>query len=101
MATGITFSPDLSQSKAIALRNTNYLASTKVILVFEETFWEEDPDSPTYMGGKMLTDLPLKVSYYPSTPSKSGNHRLFIVDKYIKSANTNLLRYLLQHIFMC
>ncbi|TRY75662.1 hypothetical protein TCAL_01274 [Tigriopus californicus] len=67
---GITFLPQLSQNKSIALRNANYQPSTKVILVFDTPFWEMGDKS--LKGGQTVSDLPLKIVYYPVKESKSG-----------------------------
>ena len=68
VATTIEFSPPLSQNKTAAMRKVHYSSSTKVILVFHEPFWENTEN----VGGNTITDLPLKVMYYPNKASKSG-----------------------------
>lgn len=71
VATTIDFSPPLSQNKSAAMRKSHYSSSTKVIMVFHEPFWK-NPTVGGNRGGNTVTDLPLKVMYYPSTASKSG-----------------------------
>ena len=61
---GIDFDPLLSNEKRVALRTSNYASSTKVILVFDKAFWEQDPNRRR--GGKTITDLKLQIIYYPS-----------------------------------
>ena len=65
----IEFEPHLSNSKWHALRNTKYTSSNKVILVFENPFWEQNN---TYVGGSSNTDLPVRQIYYEMNKSKSG-----------------------------
>ncbi|XP_022621202.1 LOW QUALITY PROTEIN: L-amino-acid oxidase-like [Seriola dumerili] len=56
------FNPPLSISKMEALRSVHYDSSTKIILTFNETFWEDDG----IRGGKSITDRPSRYIYYPS-----------------------------------
>ena len=74
VTTTITFEPKLSQNKSLALRNANYQPSSKVILVFHTPFWEKEGDE--LMGGQTVSDLPLKIVYYPLRPSKSGTSNI-------------------------
>ena len=65
----IEFEPHLSNSKWHALRNTKYTSSNKVILVFENPFWERNN---SYVGGSSITDLPVRQIYYEMNKSKTG-----------------------------
>ncbi|XP_038595466.1 L-amino-acid oxidase-like [Micropterus salmoides] len=56
------FDPPLSIRKMEALRGVHYESSTKIILTFNETFWEKDG----IHGGKSITDGPSRFIYYPS-----------------------------------
>ncbi|KAG7236281.1 hypothetical protein INR49_001197, partial [Caranx melampygus] len=56
------FNPPLSLGKMEALRAVHYDSSTKIILTFSETFWEQDG----IRGGKSITDRPSRYIYYPS-----------------------------------
>ncbi|TKS93375.1 L-amino-acid oxidase [Collichthys lucidus] len=58
----IDFEPSLSVPKMHALRAVHYESSTKIILTFNETFWERDG----IRGGKSITDGPSRYIYYPS-----------------------------------
>ncbi|XP_030633970.1 L-amino-acid oxidase-like [Chanos chanos] len=58
----IDFQPPLSSNKTEALRSVHYSSSTKVILSFNETFWECEGIN----GGRSITDLPSRFIYYPS-----------------------------------
>ena len=85
----MVFQPRLSQLKQTALRHIQYMVhikhldqfqipiilyfqpSTKVILVFERQFWQDNGKS-FYSGGNVVSGLPIKISYFPSKPAKSG-----------------------------
>jgi len=41
-------------------------------MVFERQFWRDQGQSEEYLGGNLVTGLPIKISYYPNAPSKSG-----------------------------
>uniref|UniRef100_A0A3B4XIH9 Amine oxidase n=1 Tax=Seriola lalandi dorsalis TaxID=1841481 RepID=A0A3B4XIH9_SERLL len=56
------FEPPLSIRKMEAMRGVHYESSTKIILTFNETFWEDDG----IRGGKSITDGPSRYIYYPS-----------------------------------
>ncbi|TMS02278.1 L-amino-acid oxidase [Larimichthys crocea] len=58
----IDFEPSLSIPKMHALRAVHYESSTKIILTFNEIFWERDG----IRGGKSITDGPSRYIYYPS-----------------------------------
>ncbi|MGE6259881.1 flavin monoamine oxidase family protein [Heyndrickxia sporothermodurans] len=51
-----------SYYKHKAIRELNYMASTKIGLQFKSRFWEK----AGLYGGKTITDLPIRFSYYPS-----------------------------------
>jgi monoamine oxidase len=70
---GIEFDPILSQNKTIALRACNYLASSKVVMVFHTAWWHE---SGGERGGTVISDLPLKTIYYPTELNKRGEQRV-------------------------
>lgn len=70
VASTIHFTPPLSQNKAAAMRKAHYNPSTKIIMVFHTPFWEHSNST----GGNRVTDLPLKVMYYPYHASHSGKH---------------------------
>ena len=48
--------------KRRAIREINYMAATKVGIEFKSRFWERHGQ----YGGKSITDLPIRFTYYPS-----------------------------------
>ena len=67
----IQFEPLLSEEKATAIRNTVYTSSTKVYLAFHTRFWEKDIGK-AIRGGDTVTDLPIKIVYYPHYVPPTG-----------------------------
>jgi monoamine oxidase len=51
-----------SYYKRKAIRELNYMAATKVGIEFKSRFWEREHQ----YGGKSITDLPIRFTYYPS-----------------------------------
>lgn len=51
-----------SYYKRRAIRELNYMASTKIAIEFKSRFWEKAGQ----YGGKSITDLPIRFTYYPS-----------------------------------
>ncbi|MGE6536743.1 flavin monoamine oxidase family protein [Bacillus luti] len=51
-----------SYYKRRAIRELNYIAATKIALEFKSRFWERVGQC----GGKSITDLPIRFTYYPS-----------------------------------
>lgn len=51
-----------SYYKRRAIRELNYIASTKIAIEFKSRFWERIGQ----YGGKSITDLPIRFTYYPS-----------------------------------
>nr|BAA97677.1 L-amino acid oxidase [Mus musculus] len=64
----ITFQPPLSREKTHALRSVHYTSATKVVLVCNERFWEQDG----IRGGYSITDRPSRFIYYPSHSLPGG-----------------------------
>ncbi|KAL1776928.1 L-amino-acid oxidase-like [Sigmodon hispidus] len=64
----IAFQPPLSPDKRHALRSVHYTSATKVILVCNKCFWEQDG----IRGGNSVTDRPSRYIYYPSHILSSG-----------------------------
>ncbi len=62
--------PPFSQSKRKAIRELNYNASTKIFLQFSERFWETEHQ---IYGGQVITDLPSRFIYFPSTDFNGKN----------------------------
>ncbi|AGK53558.1 flavin monoamine oxidase family protein [Bacillus sp. 1NLA3E] len=51
-----------SYYKRRAIRELNYMAATKIGIEFKSRFWERYDQ----FGGKSITDLPIRFTYYPS-----------------------------------
>ncbi|PEC50947.1 amine oxidase [Bacillus sp. AFS077874] len=51
-----------SYMKRKAIREINYLSATKIGVEFKSRFWEKEGQQ----GGKSITDLPIRFTYYPS-----------------------------------
>lgn len=47
-----------------AIRNLHYENATKIVLEFSRRFWETDKQ---IYGGRSITDLPIRWTYYPAT----------------------------------
>ncbi|MEO5952602.1 MAG: flavin monoamine oxidase family protein, partial [Chloroflexia bacterium] len=58
-----------SSAKRKAIRQLHYDASAKILLQFRRRFWEEDDG---IFGGGSVTDLPIRVIYYPEHGRESG-----------------------------
>jgi monoamine oxidase len=60
----VTIEPfnSFSYYKRRAIREINYMAATKVGIEFKNRFWERFGQ----LGGKSITDLPIRFTYYPS-----------------------------------
>lgn len=57
-----------SREKRRAIRELHYVTSTKIGLEFRKRFWEEEG----MFGGRIITDLPTRFSYFPSHDLGSG-----------------------------
>jgi len=64
----IKYKPRLTREKVHAMRKVHYDNSVKIILVFSRPFWEEEG----FFGGKLVSDLLVRATYYPSHKFKSG-----------------------------
>ncbi|WP_301171864.1 flavin monoamine oxidase family protein [Brevibacillus nitrificans] len=51
-----------SYQKRNAIRQVHYVSSTKIGIQFSERFWEENG----LYGGQSVTDMPIRLSYFPS-----------------------------------
>jgi monoamine oxidase len=60
----VKFEPydSISYYKRAAIRELNYMASIKIGIEFKSRFWEKEGQK----GGKSITDLPIRFTYYPS-----------------------------------
>jgi monoamine oxidase len=58
-----------SRTKQRAIRQLHYDASAKILLQFRRRFWEEDDG---IFGGGTITDLPIRIVYYPDHGRETG-----------------------------
>ena len=63
-----------SYYKRRAIRELNYIAATKTGIEFKSRFWERAGQC----GGKSITDLPVRFSYYPSYGFGSSGHAVVL-----------------------
>ncbi len=52
----------ISHEKWKAIRELHYMPATKIGIQFKSRFWEEQGQ----LGGRIITDLPIRYAYYPS-----------------------------------
>lgn len=52
----------VSHEKWRAIRELHYMAATKIGIQFKSRFWEKQGQ----LGGRIITDLPIRYAYYPS-----------------------------------
>lgn len=52
----------VSHEKWRAIRELHYMSATKIGIQFKSRFWEEQGQ----LGGRIITDLPIRYAYYPS-----------------------------------
>lgn len=62
----IDINPLFSDLKMQAIREVNYIASQKTILLCNRRFWEEGGPGEQIIGGGSYTDLPITSLWYPS-----------------------------------
>ncbi|NMF00351.1 flavin monoamine oxidase family protein [Aneurinibacillus aneurinilyticus] len=63
-----------SYYKRRAIRKLNYIASTKIGIEFKSRFWEKEGQH----GGKSITDLPIRFTYYPSYGIGTNGHAVIL-----------------------
>lgn len=63
-----------SYFKRRAIRELNYIAATKIAIEFKSRFWERVGQC----GGKSITDLPIRFTYYPSYGIQSSGAAIVI-----------------------
>lgn len=63
-----------SYYKRRAIRELNYMSATKIGIEFKSRFWERIGQR----GGKSITDLPIRFSYYPSTGIGGAGHAVIL-----------------------
>ncbi|PEC21384.1 flavin monoamine oxidase family protein [Bacillus cereus] len=63
-----------SYYKKRAIRELNYIAATKIAIEFKSRFWEREGQC----GGKSITDLPIRFTYYPSYDIQSSGASIVI-----------------------
>jgi monoamine oxidase len=65
----VEVNPAFSRAKQRAIRQLHYDASAKVLLQFRRRFWEDDDG---IFGGGTVTDLPIRIVYYPDHGRETG-----------------------------
>jgi len=71
----IQVTPAFSQLKRKTIRELNYNGATKIFLQFSERFWETEHG---IYGGQVITDLPSRFIYFPSTDFNGKNGGIVI-----------------------
>jgi monoamine oxidase len=75
--THVRFGNDVVPAKTLrAIRNLHYENATKIVLEFDERFWEADHGITN--GGFSFTDLPIRWVYYPPKQQNRGRHGLLL-----------------------
>lgn len=64
--------PYFTNRKMQAIRQVNYEASQKTLLLCKERFWEQKINNQRIVGGSSLTDLALTSIWYPSGVSRDN-----------------------------
>ncbi|MDP4089480.1 MAG: FAD-dependent oxidoreductase [Bacillota bacterium] len=62
----IDINPLFSNVKMQAIREVNYIASQKILMLCNKRFWEEGGPDEQIIGGGSYTDLPISTIWYPS-----------------------------------
>lgn len=65
----VAVQPQFSAAKRKAIRELHYDYSAKIFLQFRRRFWESEDG---IIGGKTVTDLPVRVMHYPSGGGDDG-----------------------------
>jgi monoamine oxidase len=81
-----------SRAKQRAIRELHYDASAKILFQCRRRFWEEDDQ---IFGGGTITDLPIRVAYYPDHSRETG--RGIILASYTWSEDAHRWGSLLHH----
>jgi monoamine oxidase len=63
-----------SYDKRKAIRELNYMAATKIAIEFKSRFWEREGQH----GGKSITELPIRFTYYPSYGIGTEGHAVVL-----------------------
>lgn len=63
-----------SYYKRRAIRELNYISSTKIGIEFKSRFWEREGQN----GGKSITDLPIRFTFYPSYAIGRKGHAVIL-----------------------
>lgn len=63
-----------SYNKRKAIRKLNYFSATKIALEFKSRFWEKSG----ILGGRSVTDMPIRFTYYPSDRIGSEGNAIMI-----------------------
>lgn len=69
----VHINPLFSEIKMQAIREVNYIASQKTIMLCSRRFWEEGGEGEQIIGGGSYTDLPISTIWYPSDHARYCN----------------------------
>lgn len=75
----VRVTPGLSAGKQAAIRELNYVASSKIFLQCKSRFWEKATHQPS-VRGQIVTDLPVRSIYFPEP--EPGQERAVILASY-------------------
>lgn len=88
----IDINPLFSGLKMQAIREVNYIASQKTLMLCNRRFWEEGGPEEQIIGGGSYTDLPITTLWYPSDHSKYCNKETKGMQRSFLYNNLNLLQ---------
>ena len=66
----VDINPLFSNLKMQAIREVNYIAAQKTLMLCNRRFWEEEGPYGQIIGGGSITDLPITTLWYPSDHSR-------------------------------
>lgn len=69
----VDINPLFSNVKMQAIRELNYIASQKTLMLCSRRFWEEGGPEEQIIGGGSYTDLPISTIWYPSDHAEQCN----------------------------
>ena len=88
----IDINPLFSGLKMQAIREVDYIASQKTLMLCNRRFWEEGGPREQIIGGGSYTDLPITSLWYPSDHSKYCNKEIKGIVRSFPYNNLNLLQ---------
>ena len=88
----IDINPLFSGPKMQAIRELNYIASQKTLMLCNRRFWEEGGPEEQIIGGGSYTDLPITTLWYPSDHSKYCNKETKCMQRSFPYSKLNVLQ---------